>query len=145
MSFTPAQSFLTSSYIGKPLDLHVGSVQTDYGTMRVSTVTSITGAAALTGLQVIQGLILLTLSASVNVQLPTAADLANSMAGSLLVGTTIKCKVINNSGAANTGTITTNTGMTISGVGAGIAQNVAHDLLFVCTNAATPAFTCYIC
>jgi hypothetical protein len=67
-----------------------------------------------------------------NLQFPTAADLVAAIPGAH-VGQSYLLKIRNGSGSANTATITTNTGITLTGTMT-IAQNVTRDFIVTLTS-----------
>lgn len=67
-----------------------------------------------------------------NLQFPTAAALVAAIPGAK-AGQSYLLKIRNGSGSANTATITTNTGITLTGTMT-IAQNVTRDLLVTLTS-----------
>lgn len=72
---------------------------------------------------------------------PTAADLLAAVPGAV-VGTTFRVTIRNTADAAETITMTTNTGLTLSGTMT-IAQNAQKDFLLTFTNVGTAAVTVY--
>lgn len=72
-----------------------------------------------------------------NLQMPTAAAIVANIAGAV-VGQAYMLKIRNSAGAANTATITTNTGITLTGTMT-IAQNVTRE--FVVTLVSLTAVT----
>lgn len=72
---------------------------------------------------------------------PTAANLLAAVPGAV-VGTTFRVTIRNTADAAETITMTTNTGLTLSGTMT-IAQNAQKDFLLTFTNVGTAAVTVY--
>jgi hypothetical protein len=113
-------------------------------TARAATVTTITTASAVTftAAQILGGLILRDPNGAARADLmPTAADLVAILGG---VDDTlgIEFTIRNTADAAETITLTTNTGLTLSGTMT-IAQNNSKRFLAVVTAIGTPAVTVY--
>ena len=88
---------------------------------------------------------------AVNDQVDTAANLVaalpacyvnNTSVSGLNVGASFRFALFNNSAGANTITVTTNTGVTLTGTMT-VAQNAVRTFIGVVTNCATPAVTIY--
>lgn len=109
----------------------------------VSTVTT-AGAATFTAAQILGGLILRDPTGANRADLvPTAANLVAALPGAV-VGSSFEFTIRNDADAAETITLTTNTGATMSGTMT-IAQNNSKRFLVVLTNvtAASEAYTVY--
>lgn len=102
----------------------------DYGTpVAISTA----GAVTFTAAQVLTGMIIRNCNGANRADLfPTAADFVNALGNGVKPGHHVDFWIRNNSGAAETTTLTTNTGLTLSGTMA-VAQNNAKHFRAVVT------------
>jgi len=97
------------------------------------TINATAAAVTYTPAEILSGLILRdTLSSARADLLPTAAALTAAING-CMIGTSFRTIIRNTSAGAGSSTLTTNTGMTISGT-APIVFQQQKELLFVCTN-----------
>lgn len=126
---------------------HMSGLQlTELPLLNVTTVSTITtaGNVTYTAAQVLGGLILRNTSgASRSDQMPTASDLQAAMGDNVLggsAGNSFEFTVRNTAGGAETITLTTNTGMTLSGVMT-IAQNNSKRFLVVIAGGAGTVYS----
>jgi hypothetical protein len=136
-----ANASLTLSAQGTGVVLNTSSVT--FFEMNPTTV-STAGAVTYTAAQLKTGLILRDPNGAGRADLfPTAADLLAAVPGAV-VGTTFRVTIRNTADAAETITMTTNTGLTLSGTMT-IAQNAQKEFLINFTNvtSASEAVTIY--
>jgi|688.fasta_scaffold285678_2 hypothetical protein len=107
-----------------------------------ATTVSTAGAVTYTAAQLKTGMILRDPNGAARADLfPTAADLLAAVPGAI-VGTSFIVTIRNTADAAETITMTTNTGLTLSGTMT-IAQNEQKSFLVTFTNVGTAAVTIY--
>jgi hypothetical protein len=108
------------------------------------TINAVVGAVTYTPTEILSGLLLRDTSSNARADLlPTAASIVAAING-CQVGTSFRTFIRNTSAGAGTITITTNTGLTLSGTVA-VAFQTTKELLFVVTNcvAGSEAVTVY--
>jgi hypothetical protein len=107
--------------------------------------TANTVSATLTANQLIGGLIVGTPTGAVNYTLPTATLLIAAMQVycNPYINQSFEFTILNTSAGANTITVLTGTGVTLTGGTVTIAQNAARKFKVVITNVVAPAVTVY--
>lgn len=134
-----ANNSLTLSAQGTGVVLNTSSVP--FFQLTATTV-STAGAVTYTAAQLKTGLILRDPNGAARADLfPTAANLLTAVPGAI-VGTSFIVTIRNTADAAETITMTTNTGLTLSGTMT-IAQNEQKSFLVTFTNVGTAAVTIY--
>jgi hypothetical protein len=131
---------------GTNVDIYKSGAQlmVDGPTFKKTTVTTknTAGDVTYTAAEVIGGLILRDPNGGARADLfPTAANLAAAIK-KLNTGSSFTVTIRNTADAAETITMTTNTGLTLSGTMT-IAQNAQKEFLVVCTAIGTPTFAIY--
>jgi hypothetical protein len=104
---------------------------------------STAGAITLTAADIIGGMILRDCNGGARADLvPTATAILAALEGKAVIGQAFRFTIRNTSSTAVSITVTTNTGITLSGTMT-IAQNNSKDFLAVITAIGTPAVTIY--